>query len=125
MTVKKCPHCAENIKAEASVCPHCRRKQPLPPEARSKRRLRNVVIGVVLAAVSVTIFLAQAAGYAAYRQDIVTLCVTRVPGMTMSECREISDKQGADVVKGLLPGPVPEYSFWGSVDRGLYIMFFR
>lgn len=23
--VRKCPHCAENVKVEASVCPHCQR----------------------------------------------------------------------------------------------------
>lgn len=23
--VRKCPHCAENVKVEANVCPHCQR----------------------------------------------------------------------------------------------------
>jgi len=30
-TTRNCPHCAEPIKVEARVCPHCRNEVPEPP----------------------------------------------------------------------------------------------
>lgn len=35
---KKCPHCAEFIKADAKVCKHCHRDLALPPAPRPAAR---------------------------------------------------------------------------------------
>ena len=61
---KKCPHCAESIKAEAKICRYCNKEQPNPPVPLSANLfalafMTLIIGGIIWAVVSISSFVAS------------------------------------------------------------------
>jgi zinc ribbon protein len=84
---RKCPFCAENVKDQAIVCPHCQRDLPKPkiveardPEAGAK----SMRAFVIVAGVIVTIF-------------VITIAVAIYHNAARSRAQADIDQRSADV----------------------------